>query len=128
MFIVGMLSWWYTAGWKKIYNILVEKLVVSEDFFSMDILLSNLFAPFKQISATGYIGGTMQDKMRDWFDKQFSRVFGAVIRLLLIIVGSGWLLVQAIVDIVILLIWPLLPVLPIVGFIFMLMIGTPWNN
>jgi hypothetical protein len=128
MFIVGMLSWWYTAGWKKIYNILVEKLVISEDFFSMDILISNLFAPFKQISAGSYIGGTLQDKMRDWFDKQFSRVFGAIIRLLLIIVGIGWLLVQAVIDIAILFIWPLLPILPIIGFIFMFAIGTPWSN
>lgn len=123
-----MLSWWYTAGWKKIYNILVEKLVISEDFFSMDILLSNLFAPFKQISATGYVGGTLQDKMRDWFDKQFSRVFGAIVRLLLVVVGAGWLLIQTVVDIAILLVWPLLPILPIIGFIFMLAIGTPWSS
>lgn len=128
MFIVGILSWWYTAGWKKIYNTLVEKLSAAEDFFSIGILIGNLFAPFKQISATGYIGGTLQDKMRDWFDKQFSRVFGAIIRLLLIAVGIAWLLVQAFIDIAILVIWPFLPIFPIIGLVLMFTIGTPWSS
>jgi hypothetical protein len=128
MFIVGMLSWWYTDGWKKMMKILLEKLAMTEDFFSIDSLLGNLFAPFKQISATGYIGGTLQDKMRDWFDKQFSRVFGAIIRLILILVGTLWLLMQLFFDLILLLIWPLLPLLPIVGCIAMLTIGASWQS
>jgi hypothetical protein len=126
MFIVGMLSWWYTVGWKKMMKILLEKLAMTEDFFSINILISNLFAPFKQISATGYVGGTLQDKMRDWFDKQFSRVFGAAIRIILIVVGIMWLFVQLFFDLILMLIWPVLPILPIVGCIVMFTIGVPW--
>lgn len=127
MFIVGMLTWWYTLGWKKVIEILVEKLSMTEDYFSIDILLGSLFLPYKQISASGNGMGTFQDKLREWGDKQFSRVFGAMIRLILIIVGTFWLLIQVVVDIVILAVWPLLPVLPIVGFIFMLTVGAPWK-
>lgn len=127
MFIVGMLSWWYTLGWKKVATVLLEKLASTEDFFSIDILLSNLFAPYKQISASGSGLGTFQDKVREWFDKQFSRVFGAIIRLLIIVVGVAWLFTQLAVYFVVLIMWPLLPILPVVGLILAVTVGTPWS-
>lgn len=127
MFIVGMLSWWYTLGWKKVATVLVEKLASTEDFFSIDILISNLFAPYKQISASGSGLGTFQDKVREWFDKQFSRVFGAIIRLLIVIVGVVWLFTQIAAYIFVLFVWPLVPILPLVGLVVMIAVGTPWS-
>lgn len=117
MFIVGLLTWWYGAGWKKFGQILINKLTVTEDFFSIDMLLGSIFAPFKQISATSGSGGTLQMKLQAWFDKQFSRLIGAIIRLLLIIVGAGWLLLQMTIDIVLMILWPVLPILPVIGLI-----------
>lgn len=128
MFIVGMLTWWYTAGWKRVTTIFLEKLAVTEDYFSIDILLGSLFAPYKQISASSGGRGTFQDKLRDWGDKQFSRVFGAIIRLLLIIVGTAWLLLQSVLYIVCLTLWPFAPIAPLVGVILMIVVGTPWNS
>ena len=115
MFIVGLLTWWYSAGWKSFGKILLQKLTISEDFFSIDILLGSLFAPFKQISADYGSGGTLQMKIQAWFDKLFSRFIGAIIRTLLIFVGTAWILIQALVDIILLAIWPFVPVLPIIG-------------
>lgn len=117
MFIVGLITWWYGAGWKRVGQILIEKLVISEDFFSIDMLLGSLFAPFKQISASSGSGGTLQMKLQAWFDKQFSRFIGAIIRIILIFIGTGWLIIQMTAYLVIFLIWPLLPVLPVVGLI-----------
>jgi hypothetical protein len=128
MFIVGMLTWWYTTGWKKIVVIFGEKLSATEDYFSIDILLGSLFAPYKQISASGSGRGTLQDKMREWGDRQFSRFFGAIIRLLLIIVGLIWLSVQAVLYLLCLVIWPVFPLMPLVGLVLMMVIGIPWVN
>ncbi|MDO8335911.1 MAG: hypothetical protein Q7T74_03990 [Candidatus Saccharibacteria bacterium] len=115
MFIVGLLTWWYSAGWQRFGQLLLEKLVISEDFFSIDILLSTLFAPFKQISANYGSGGTLQMKLQAWFDKLFSRFIGAIIRIVLIFIGALWLLIQVIVDAILMVIWPLIPLLPLIG-------------
>jgi hypothetical protein len=115
MFIVGLLTWWYGAGWKKFGQILIEKLAVTEDFFSIDILLGSIFAPFKQISASSGSDGTLQMKLQAWFDKQFSRLIGAVIRLILIFIGVAWIIIQMSIDIILLIMWPLLPIMPIIG-------------
>ena len=120
MFIVGLLTWWYGAGWKRVSQILIDKLIVSEDFFSIDLLLGSLFAPFKQISASSGIDGNLQVKLQAWFDKQFSRFIGALIRLTLILVGSAWLILQVCVDVVILALWPLVPIAPIIGLVLAL--------
>lgn len=117
MFIVGLLTWWYGAGWKKFGQILIDKLAATEDFFSIDMLLGSIFAPFKQISASTGSGGTLQMKIQAWFDKQFSRLIGAIIRLLLIVVGTGWLLLQMTIDILLMILWPVLPLLPAIGLI-----------
>lgn len=120
MFIVGLLTWWYGAGWKKLGQILLERLAVSEDYFSIDQLLGSLFAPFKQISASSVNGGTLQMKLQAWLDKQFSRLVGAIVRLLIVLVGIGWILLQTVIYCVLFALWPLLPIAPLVGLVLTL--------
>ncbi len=128
MFIVGLIGWWYGSGWKKIARLLVEKLVTAEDYFSVDLLLRTLFSPFRQISADSMRGGTLGDKLRALSDKLFSRIIGAVIRLILIVTAGVWLLLNSIIDIGILLLWPLLPILPIIGLALSVSGWIPWNT
>lgn len=125
MFIVGLLTWWYGAGWKRVSQILIDKLIVSEDFFSIDLLLSSLFAPFKQISASSGIDGNLQVKLQAWFDKQFSRVVGMIIRTILIVTGTVWMLIQVVIDVCVLLLWPLIPIAPVIGLILAIGGWTP---
>lgn len=127
MFIVGLFTWWYTLGWKKVSHILIDNIIASEDFFSIDLLLRSLFAPFKQISATSNVDGNFQVKLQAWFDKQFSRVVGAIVRTGLILAGTFWLIIQVIADALILILWPLLPLLPIVGLVLALGGWLPWQ-
>lgn len=127
MFIVGLFGWWYGAGWKKVGSILLEKLAASEDFLSIGQLLGSLFAPFKQISATSSGRGTFQDKIREWADRQFSRVFGFIIRTILIVLGVVWLLVQGALYIGVFLLWPLIPLFPLVGIVLMSVGWIPWT-
>lgn len=128
MFIAGLLSWWYGPGWKKVVHILIEKLVTAEDYFSIDLLLRTLFSPFRQISADSMRGGTLGDKIRAAFDKLFSRFIGAVVRLILILAGTFWLAVNITVDIGILLVWPVLPFVPVIGLILSFTGWIPWKT
>lgn len=127
MFILGLIGWWYGPGWKKVGTILIEKGITAEDYFSIDLLLKTLFSPFRQISADTNSGGTLGDKLRAVFDKLFSRFIGAIIRLILILAGTVWLWVIFVLDVGILLLWPILPFIPIIGLFLSLSGWIPWK-
>lgn len=124
---MSLAVWWYMSGWKKLAMVMVQKLIASEDFFSIDLLLKTLASPFRQISADSQRGGTLQMKLQVIFDKVFSRFIGLVVRSILILVGAGWLLVQAIAAVATLLIWPFLPLLPVIGLVISLTGWLPWK-
>jgi hypothetical protein len=56
-------------------------------------------------------------QLRAWGDKQFSRVIGAVVRLMLIICGLAGALLYGALGVTMLLVWPLLPFVPLVGIV-----------
>lgn len=119
MFIVGLLSWWYGAGWKARLVGLHNQLASSYDYFSIGLLLSSLFAPFRQISA-GKVRGPIGVQLRAFFDRQISRVIGAIVRTILIISGIVWLSLQAVVGSIVIIMWAIVPILPFIGFVVML--------
>lgn len=119
MVIVWALSWWYGAGFAMQFKKLRDQLESSYDYFSIGLLITTLFAPFRQISA-GKVRGPLTVQLRAFFDRQLSRVIGAIVRLVLIVTGSVWLLVQVLLGVIILVLWVIAPLLPLAGFIIML--------
>ena len=118
MIIVWALSWWYGAGYKAQVQRLLERLESSYDYFSIGLLASTLFAPFRQISA-GSVRGPIGVQLRAFADKLISRFIGAVVRLILIVIGAVWLAVQVLIGCVVIILWAVVPLLPLVGFILM---------
>lgn len=119
MVIVWALSWWYGAGWKSFLLGLKERIASSYDYFSIGLLASTLFAPFRQISA-GKVQGPINIQIRAAVDKLISRIIGAFVRLIIIVVGVVWLSVQSIIGAVAVVLWAFVPILPFIGFILML--------
>ena len=119
MVIVWALSWWYGAGWKARLISVRNQLASSYDYFSIGLLFSSLFAPFRQISA-GKVRGPLSVQIRAFFDRQISRVIGAIVRMILIISGVVWLGLQAVFGGLVIALWALVPLLPLVGFVVML--------
>lgn len=119
MLLGSFFSWWYGVGWLTLGRKIGARINGVLQFFSVTQLLGSLFAPFRQISAGGVQGGTLAVHLRAWGDKQFSRVIGAVVRLMLIICGVAGVLFYSVVGLVLLIFWPLLPALPAVGFLLM---------
>ena len=119
MVIVWALSWWYGAGWKARLVQIREQLFASYDYFSIGLLAQTLFSPFRQISA-GKVAGPIGVKIRAFADRLISRVIGAFVRAILIVVGIAWLVIQILFGATLLILWAVVPVAPLLGFIAML--------
>lgn len=128
MLIIGLISWWYGVGWRRQASLSGERLASMVDYFSIDLLLKTLFAPFRQISANSRVDGSLSQKLQAWLDKLVSRFIGAIIRTIIIFIGVLTLLATGVYGIVSLIIWPIVPFLPIAGLILSISGWMPWTN
>jgi len=116
MLALALFSWWYTTAWKNLAQQIERRVDRCLDFFSVGLLFRTLFDPFRQISA-GSVRGSMDVKMRAFADRSFSRVFGAFVRSLFIVLGLLSSAVLIIVGFVQLILWPIVPFLPVIGIL-----------
>lgn len=116
MFLVGILSWWYGDGWRQRLQIVKSRLAHSSDYFSIGQLASTLFAPYRQISA-GSVAGPIGVQFRAFIDKLISRIVGMFVRLFVLIFGIIALSLQAILGIIILIFWMIIPIFTVIGLI-----------
>jgi hypothetical protein len=114
MLLPTFFSWWYGEGWLSLGRKVSGRVTGVLKFFSVGQLATSLFAPFRQISA-GRVQGPLGMQLRAWGDKQFSRVIGAVVRLLLIFCGLIGAFLYGVLGIIMMVLWPLLPAIPAVG-------------
>lgn len=126
MFIVGLFSWWYGAGWRQRIAAVGERLVGLYDYFSIDLLLRTLFSPFRQISASG-VRGPLGAQLRAWLDRLISRVIGAVVRLIVIVIGTVALCLAGLIGLVMIIAWPLIPLVPIISVVLAMSGWIPWQ-
>lgn len=126
MQVVGAIIWWYSNGWIQAARRLAMRLDGLRDYFSIGLLLTTLFAPFRQISAGGVSGG-LDAQFRAFIDKTISRLIGAFIRLIVLIIGIISIVVGALLGLFALILWAFVPFLPIVGLVLMLTGWVPWK-
>lgn len=110
--------WWYGLGWAQLMHRVWGRVVRVLNFFSVGLLLGSLFAPFRQISA-GSAKGSVNKQLQAWGDLLFSRMMGAVVRLILVFVGLLTALLVGIFGVVIIIVWPFLPAAPLIGIFLM---------
>ncbi len=116
MFLTSILSWWYSRGFVDRVNIIKERLSKAFDLFSIDLMITNLFAPFRQISASR-VEGPIGVRTRAFFDRLLSRVIGAIMRSIMIILGSVVIILELIFGCIVAVFWLILPTLPVTGLI-----------
>jgi len=126
MLIVGLLSWWYTAGWRQRVTRLHEKFDETADYFSLDLLVRTLFSPFRQISV-GKVNGPLGVKLRALIDRIISRCIGAMIRIVMLVIGSLSLVAYMVIGGAMLIIWAVIPLFPILGIILFASGWIPWK-
>jgi hypothetical protein len=113
MLIVALFSWWYTAGWAQLGRRSVTRVAGVLDFFSVGLLLKSLFAPFRQISV-GRVQGSLNTQLHAWGDRQISRAIGAMVRSGVIVFGLIATALMVIVAVALLVLWPLVPFVPLI--------------
>lgn len=126
MVIVGIIGWWYGRGLRLQIERLLNRVMSVYDYFSIDLLLRTLFAPFRQISA-GHVRGPLAVQLRALGDRLFSRLIGAVVRCIMIVIGAAACIVILVIALLGLVLWLVAPVLPVVGFIISLTGWVPWR-
>ncbi len=120
MLFISFFKWWYSDGWRQRARLMMIKLEGVIDYFSIDLLLKTLFQPFRQDS-TGKVDGSLDRKLRAFADNLISRVLGAIIRLVILLFGLVAIAFNTVVAIGALVVWAIVPVLPVVGIILMVM-------
>lgn len=126
MFIVGLLSWWYGEGWKRQVFAVRDYLAGMYDYFSLGLLVKTLFAPFRQISA-GRVRGSFDAQFRAWIDRLVSRAVGAVVRTIVLAIGIAALAVASIIGAVVIVMWPVVPVMPVLALVNGMIGWVPWH-
>ena len=114
MLIVGFLQWWYLRGWTDFIHKMLSGLHSIADNFSITLLLKTLVAPYKQISAYGSGSESFQARISDFFDKLLSRMIGMTLRIVIIVVGIVVILLDILISGIAILLWPLLPIMPLI--------------
>lgn len=122
MLAIGLISWWYIDGYKLFASKLWTKLGDTIDLFSIGSLLKTLFAPYRQIAANE-TGNSIDDKILAFVDRLVSRLVGGVARLGIVIIGIITIIFQMIGSILSLIIWPVLPLTPLL-FIMLMFTGV----
>jgi hypothetical protein len=117
--VLNLLRWWYTDGWRARARLVADRLDGTIDYFSIDLLLKTLFSPFRQISA-GRVDGPLGVQFRALIDKLFSRIIGAFIRLIILVIGGIIIGLQVLLSLIILLGWMIVPLFPVIGLILTL--------
>lgn len=112
MLIVSLLSWWYGDGWVNFIHEFSQALRNTIDFFSISSLFKTLFAPFRQISAHG-----------GFLDRLISRFIGSIVRFFLIIFGLIAIILETMIGVIMIILWPLIPLTP-AACVFLTMIGA----
>jgi hypothetical protein len=119
MFIWLSLRWWYSAGWQWAWERSVgQRVQWCVETFSLGTLVRTLFAPFKQTFA-GQAKGSIGDFFRALVDKTISRVIGFFVRSFLIGIALGCIVFVFITGLLLLLLWPFIPLTPILAVVLL---------
>ena len=113
--LMAFFSWWYGEGWIRQVDRVKERLARSYDYFSFSLILKTLFSPFRQISA-GSVDGPLNVKFRAFIDRLVSRFVGAMVRIFVLVIGVISIIFSAVFGICYLILWPLIPAFPLIGF------------
>ncbi|MBQ3318561.1 hypothetical protein IJG76_00890 [Candidatus Saccharibacteria bacterium] len=113
MLALSLFRWWYLDGFRISAQKSLERLKNTYDFFSIGQLMRTFFSPFRQVSALS-AHPTFFEKL---LDKLVSRLVGAAVRFFIILLGLLALIFQSVFSLALILLWPVLPLLPIVCLI-----------
>lgn len=119
MLILSLFQWWYLDGWKTFFKVIIEKISNHVDFFSFGTIFKTLFSPFRQID-TGEGGNSIGERLSAFGGRLLSRFIGAIVRSIIAIAGLLTITVEFIFGLAIVILWPFIPLIPLICIYFAL--------
>ncbi len=114
MFIIDMLSWWYTVGWKQRIVDVAGFWRTWTEYFGFGTLLRTLFKPWKQIVAAPGSHASFQAKKSALMDNLMSRLVGFSVRSGVLVFGGIMMAGLFVLRIAYVALWPLIPAMPLI--------------
>lgn len=115
MIIVLALRWWYGAGWQWAWQRSVsQRISWCMEAFSLRQLIKTWFSPFKQTFSQSS-KGSLDVRIQSMVDNLVSRIIGSLARTFIIGVGFICIVLSIVSGLLILILWPLVPLLPLLG-------------
>jgi hypothetical protein len=114
MLALDFFRWWYGRGWSLSLHDMRDRLRRLSEAYSVPILLRTLLAPWRRIIT--FPGAGMGAHLQALVDNTISRLVGFVVRVSVLAWVSVLMIMFLLVGLVLLVIWPLLP-LAAVGLI-----------
>ena len=111
MFMLGLFSWWYGAGWAGVMQATQRRLSKLAEMFSIGILLQTLFSPWRRIIT--YPGAGIDAKLRAFGDNLVSRCIGFTVRFFVLISAGVAFVVLGLAGLLEIILWPLVPLLAV---------------
>ncbi len=108
MLAIAFIRWWYGPGWKDCSNRIRTRLTHTYLEFSVPILVRTLFSPWRRIVTNG--NGAIGQQLRAVVDNIVSRFVGFGVRLSALIAAIVAMGLTALFGGILLVIWPVLPV------------------
>ena len=105
---VELLRWWYGPGWMATVHRVSAWTSGIERAFSLTLLLKTLFSPWRRIISVS--GRGIDAKIKAALDNLVSRLVGFVVRSIVLVAAGAATLGAFIGGLLMMVIWPLLPV------------------
>ncbi len=93
---------------------LLEHMSSVANFYSVGTLLKTMFSPWRQIVSTTRADQGVDAKFQAFLDNIISRFVGFFVRLFVLIAAVVFVTLTILANLVLLIIWPVAPVLPLI--------------
>ncbi len=114
MLVLDFLTWWYVAGWLNRLKVISRNISGWVEYFSIGTLLKTLFKPWRQTVTLAGPNQNMQRRMNAMVDNFVSRMVGFFLRISVLIAAFFVVCFVLVADLVIFVVWPVLPVAPVI--------------
>jgi hypothetical protein len=115
MLAIGFFSWWYSTGWMILAKNVEKRLQKTAAMFSAPSLMRTLFAPWKRIVTNP--GAGLSAHLSAIGDNMVSRAVGFTIRLFVLLAALISLVLIAVIGLVQIIVWPLVPFAVVGGIV-----------
>jgi hypothetical protein len=120
--LISWFLWQFYEMPKFLFEVWNNYFVFATNLFSVPLLLKTLFSPWRKYKWQYPRGFDIGEFFSTLISNFFSRILGAMMRIVLITVGILFQIFVAIAGLIIFLGWLLIPFIVILGFLFVLII------